>query len=613
MSIDMQQFHGVFFEESQEHLETMEQLLLSLSLADPDTEELNSIFRAAHSIKGGSGIFGFTALTALTHILEGLLDKLRNNQLSPSRAMLDVFLEATDVLKDTLSAYRQQSPVDGAAIARMEKKLESFQLPDNTAEKAADDGFGFFDDEPLEISMQGSLQSQLEATKSAESDPFFGFFDDLDAPAPDTNSEIPPPPVAVNTTAATATAAQPVSKKSASPHEAASVRVDVEKLDCLINLVGEIVITQSMLAVMAEQLDGKMAEKFQVILDDLERNTREMQEAVMSVRMLPVSSVFNRFPRVVRELSAKLDKEIDLIIEGEQTELDKGLIEKLVDPLTHLVRNSIDHGIESASVRQQSGKPVRGTVTLQASRQGGNIVIAIQDDGAGLNREKIIAKALEKNIAVDNAADDQSVWQLIFAPGFSTAQQVTDISGRGVGLDVVKRNVLTLGGRIEIHSVAGQGTCFKIFLPLTLAIVDGMSVSVGEEIFIIPLANIVECLQPDATNIKSLAGQDQLLWVRDQYWPIVSLSAEMEIATDVKQATEGVIVLVESAHKHFALLVDALVGQQQVVIKSLEQHYRRVIGISGATIMGDGRVALILDIESLYENNPSEKQRGYAA
>lgn len=609
MSIDMQQFHGVFFEESQEHLETMEQLLLSLSLADPDTEELNSIFRAAHSIKGGSGIFGFTALTALTHILEGLLDKLRNHQLLPSRAMLDVFLEATDVLKDTLSAYRQQSPVDDAAITRMEKKLESFQISTGPTEKSEDDGFGFFDDEPV--------AATVDVPKSAETDPFFGFFDDLDAPAPGTSLETPQPPpsIAANTPPApvTATAPQQTGKKPANTHETASVRVDVEKLDCLINLVGEIVITQSMLAVMAEQLDGKMAEKFQVILDDLERNTREMQEAVMSVRMLPVSSVFNRFPRVVRELSSKLDKEIDLIIEGEQTELDKGLIEKLVDPLTHLVRNSIDHGIESASVRQQSGKPARGTVTLQASRQGGNIVIAIQDDGAGLNREKIIAKAQEKNIAVDNAADDQSIWQLIFAPGFSTAQQVTDISGRGVGLDVVKRNVLTLGGRIEIHSVAGQGTCFKIFLPLTLAIVDGMSVSVGDEIFIIPLANIVECLQPDATNIKSLAGQDQLLWVRDQYWPIVSLSAEMEIATEVEQATDGVIVLVESAHKHFALLVDALVGQQQVVIKSLEQHYRRVTGISGATIMGDGRVALILDIESLYENNPSEKQRGYAA
>lgn len=602
MSIDMQQFHGVFFEESQEHLDTMEQLLLSLDLTDPDTEALNSIFRAAHSIKGGSGIFGFTALTALTHILEGLLDKLRNHQLAPSRAMLDVFLEATDVLKDTLCAYRQQNSVDDAAIAHMEKKLESFQLSDSTVNKSSDDGFGFFDDQPV------------EAPKPADQDLFFGFFDELDAPAPAPIIETPPAePITTAITAVTpATGKQPV-KKSVDARETASVRVDVEKLDCLINLVGEIVITQSMLAVMAEQLDGKMAEKFQVILDDLERNTREMQEAVMSVRMLPVSSVFNRFPRVVRELSSKLDKEIDLIIEGEQTELDKGLIEKLVDPLTHLVRNSIDHGIEAASVRQASGKPSRGTVTLQASRQGGNIVIAIQDDGAGLNREKIIAKALEKNIAVDNASDDQSVWQLIFAPGFSTARQVTDISGRGVGLDVVKRNVLTLGGRIEIHSVAGQGTCFKIFLPLTLAIVDGMSVSVGNEIFIIPLANIVECLQPDAANIKSLAGQDQLLWVRDQYWPIVSLSREMEIETTIEQPTDGVIVLVESAHKHFALLVDALVGQQQVVIKSLEQHYRRVTGISGATIMGDGRVALILDIESLYENNPSEKQRGYAA
>jgi two-component system chemotaxis sensor kinase CheA len=319
----------------------------------------------------------------------------------------------------------------------------------------------------------------------------------------------------------------------------------------------------------------------------------------MSIRMLPVSFVFNRFPRVVRDLSSKLGKSIDLIIEGGETELDKGLTEKLVDPLTHLVRNSIDHGIESAAVRKERGKNPTGKVVLRAAQQGGSIVISITDDGGGLSRTKILAKAHEKNIPVGENPSDADVWQLIFAPGFSTADQITDVSGRGVGLDVVKRNVLSLGGRIDIDSKEGEGATFTIRLPLTLAIVDGMCVSVGDQTFIIPLVNIVESMQPLQKDIKTLVGDDQLLLVREQYWPILPLYKAMQLEPDFKEAHKGIAVLIEANKHRFALFVDALVGQQQVVIKSLEQHYKRVQGVAGATIMGDGSVALILDVESL--------------
>jgi two-component system chemotaxis sensor kinase CheA len=381
--------------------------------------------------------------------------------------------------------------------------------------------------------------------------------------------------------------------------ESSSIRVDVAKVDQLINLVGEIVITQSMMSLLGKSLEGALAEKFQTVANELERNTREIQEAVMSIRMLPVSFVFNRFPRVVRDLSNKLGKQIDLIIEGGETELDKGLTEKLVDPLTHLVRNSIDHGIESAERRTELGKNPTGKVVLRAAQQGGNIVISISDDGSGLNRERILDKARENNIPIGENPKDEEVWQLIFAPGFSTAAAVTDVSGRGVGMDVVRRNVQSLGGRIDIESRAGQGSTFTIHLPLTLAIVDGMCVSVGEQTFIVPLVHIVESMQPAAKDVKTLAGDDQLLHVRDEYWPILPLHKIMQLQPQFTDVSRGIAVLIETNKYRFALFVDGLVGQQQVVIKSLEQHYKRVQGIAGATIMGDGSVALIVDVESL--------------
>lgn len=648
MSIDMKQFHAVFFEESQEHLDEMEQLLLDLDVANPDSEMLNSIFRAAHSIKGGSGIFGFDALASVTHIMESLLDKIRQGKMAITTDMVDLFLSSVDQLKEILRCYRTGDELNWAGVYELTKKLELVTAGSTSAAPASehknenqegygffsevesateDEGFGFFD-EPLSPEPAPAESLQEES---------FGFFEEIVVPEI-VSVSIPAPgqaiddylgsfenpsvsPVASTSTAApvapipetsidfvqalpahgkaSVTASPKVKNSEAVTVESSSIRVDVAKVDQLINLVGEIVITQSMMSLLGKSLEGALAEKFQTVASELERNTREIQEAVMSIRMLPVSFVFNRFPRVVRDLSSKLGKQIDLVIEGGETELDKGLTEKLVDPLTHLVRNSIDHGIESAERRSELGKNPTGKVTLRAAQQGGNIVISISDDGSGLNRERILEKARENNIAIGENPKDEEVWQLIFAPGFSTAAAVTDVSGRGVGMDVVRRNVQSLGGRIDIESRAGQGSTFTIHLPLTLAIVDGMCVSVGEQTFIIPLVHIVESMQPAAEDIKTLAGDDQLLHVRNEYWPILPLYKVMQLEPQFTEANKGITVLIETNKYRFALFVDGLVGQQQVVIKSLEQHYKRVQGIAGATIMGDGSVALIVDVESL--------------
>ncbi|WP_331353397.1 chemotaxis protein CheA [Cellvibrio sp. UBA7671] len=651
MSIDMKQFHAVFFEESQEHLDEMEQLLLELDVTNPDSEMLNSIFRAAHSIKGGSGIFGFDALASVTHIMESLLDKIRQGKMAITTEMVDLFLSSVDQLKEILRCYRTADELNWAGVYELTKKLElvtagnlasmteidnnnqedygffgaieteveeeSYGFFDETVKSGSvqaaplqDESSGFFEDLPVLESVSVSIPSPGQAIND-----YFGFFED---PSSSADSTMPPPvisspaidepapaslidslPQSPSTEKASAALPSKVKSGETVNVESSSIRVDVGKVDQLINLVGEIVITQSMMSLLGKSLEGPMAEKFQAVANELERNTREIQEAVMSIRMLPVSFVFNRFPRVVRDLSSKLGKQIDLIIEGGETELDKGLTEKLVDPLTHLVRNSIDHGIESAEVRRERGKNPTGTVVLRAAQQGGNIVISISDDGGGLNRERILEKARENNIVVSENPKDEEVWQLIFAPGFSTAAAVTDVSGRGVGMDVVKRNVQSLGGRIDIESRAGQGATFTIHLPLTLAIVDGMCVSVGEQTFIIPLVHIVESMQPAAKDIKTLAGDDQLLHVRNEYWPILSLYKVMQLEPQFTDVSKGIAVLIETNKYRFALFVDGLVGQQQVVIKSLEQHYKRVKGVAGATIMGDGSVALIVDVESL--------------
>ncbi|MFB2682183.1 chemotaxis protein CheA [Shewanella mangrovisoli] len=698
MSINMAEFHQVFFEESHEHLENMEQLLLALDLAAPDPEELNTIFRAAHSIKGGSGIFGFTALTSVTHVMENLLDKTRKGTFELSSSVIDLLLRTVDTLSHILNLYREEEPIDWQQVEFAKNQLvaalngEPFStqaakvVETANQEKPAavstnsasqeEASFGFFEDEvelglvdepehfgffdeaytAKEIRVEDIHSNAADsATHAAVSDDElgYGFFESLTAesfaneldalstPAKDvqvtdkaihktlaeqsdaktTRSKKPPKDSAqlksqattdvkleaqthlassptVNTTSVTPAASSQVAKKASTSTQDATLRVETSKIDTLVNLAGELVITQSMLTLIGNELGGELGERLKTALNELERNTREMQEAVMSVRMLPVSFVFNRFHRLVRDLSEQLGKNVNLVIEGGNTEIDKGMIEKLVDPLTHLVRNSLDHGIEKPEKRIAAGKSEVGVLSLKASQRGGSIVIAVHDDGGGLNRERILQKARENGMALPENMTDKQVWQLIFAAGFSTAAEVTDVSGRGVGMDVVRKNIEALGGRIDIDSVAGEGATFEIQLPLTLAIVDGMSVSVGNQIYILPLVHIIESIQPQTEQLKFLA-KERLLRVREEYLPLLNLYQLMEIEPQAKTPEAGIVVLLESNNKRFGLCVDALVGQQQVVIKSLEKHYRRIPGVSGATIMGDGSVALILDVESL--------------
>ncbi|PKG93172.1 chemotaxis protein CheA [Paraglaciecola sp. MB-3u-78] len=634
MSIDMEQFHGVFFDESQEHLDSMEQQLMELDLNHPDPEQLNSIFRAAHSIKGGSGIFGFDALTGLTHIMENLLDKARQGTTQLNEAMVNVLLETVDLLKKTLDTYKNKEEVDqqsiDAGIQTLELVLADESGLDASAETTDHDsddieGFGLFESDPPVDTADSSPESitdnvsgevddfgLVEQPKAAADEDGFGFFETMPMKPQDNNKaygfhdkNVGNPNAKDKTSDASARAtpsknnpSQKVSEQPKKVAESASIRVDTGKIDSLVNLVGELVITQSMLAMIGSEVTGEIEDKLQTALAELQRNTREIQESVMSMRMLPISVTFNRFPRVVRDLSSKLGKKVDLQIEGGTTEIDKGMIEKLVDPLTHLVRNSIDHGIETVEQRLASGKSETGTVILRAEQRGGSIEISITDDGAGLNRERILSKAVENGLEHDSNMPDSQVWDLIFEAGFSTAVEVTDVSGRGVGMDVVRRNIEAIGGRIEIESSFGKGSVFRIHLPLTLAIVDGMCVSVGDQIFVVPLVNIVESIQPSKDQIKVISN-DNLLWIREQYWPLIPLHKTMEIENAISEPDKAIVVLIESSKKRFALLVDALVGQQQVVIKSLEKHYKRVTGVAGATIMGDGGVAMILDVESL--------------
>lgn len=645
MSIDMEQFHGVFFDESQEHLDEMEHQLMDLDLDNPDPEQLNSIFRAAHSIKGGSGIFGFDALTGVTHVMENLLDLARQESITLTTSIVDLFLQTLDTLKVTLDNYRNGEDVDqelvDSSVAKLEKALsDAYGVEETIAEDIAqDEGFGFFEDEHNDVPSDskadegfGFFEEDNKTISDKESDEGFGFFEPILADDIKTDAEIKiedededgfgffAPLESESSEKTDKSPTQTSSKLQQAPSkpkkslkkatqtqvkpqaaESSSIRVDTSKIDSLVNLVGELVITQSMLAMIGSEVQGEAEEKLQSALTELQRNTREIQESVMSMRMLPMHVTFNRFPRVVRDLSTKLGKKVDLVIEGGNTEIDKGMIEKLVDPLTHLVRNSIDHGVETTERRLEVGKPELGTVILRAVQKGSSIVISIIDDGAGLSRQRILDKAIENGLNVDVNMPDEKVWKLIFEAGFSTAEEVTDVSGRGVGMDVVRRNIEAIGGRIDIESHQGFGSEFHIHLPLTLAIVDGMCVGVSDQVFVVPLVNIIESIQPTEDQIKMISNE-KLLWIREQYWPVIDLYKTMELENAITDPTKGIIVLIESSKKRFGLLVDGLVGQQQVVIKSLEQHYKRVSGVAGATIMGDGGVALILDVESLAAN-----------
>jgi two-component system chemotaxis sensor kinase CheA len=713
MNIDMSQFNQVFFEESAEHLSEMERLLLALDVASPDSEDLNAIFRAAHSIKGGSGTFGFTDMAEVTHVLENLLDRMRKGEMAPTPEIVNALLSSVDVIRTQLDGHiaGQPAPPDAAEdiiselktftdpgeappapaspaqdvghsapgssprnsfrilfrpdreFMKRPKSMESlkeelsrlgtleitppeetgggkkgrkgeagapwtlslttdsgeeeirnifaFIAPPEAVEIAASppsaessspltdgDGYGFFTEAP-----DGDTQTAGASEKLTDGEGY-GFFTDAPgaspSPEPAKATAPVPSPSPHKESAKTPAATDPAKgRDKGAPGMEASIRVSVERVDQLINLVGELVITQAMLAQTSAGVDPVIYEKMHTGLAQLERNTRDLQESVMSIRMMPISFVFSRFPRLVHDLATKLDKKVELVTVGETTELDKGLIEKISDPLTHLVRNSLDHGIEHPDERVAAGKPPAGTITLSASHQGGNIIIEVTDDGRGLNREKILKKASERGLPVSETMADNDVWMLIFEPGFSTAEVVTDVSGRGVGMDVVKRNVAEMGGTVQIRTLSGYGTTITIRLPLTLAILDGMSVSLGGDIYLIPLNMIIETLKPQASDIRSVTSTGQVVQVRGEYLPIVALHHIFNMPAETEDPTQGVLIIIEAEGRKGALFVDALVGQQQVVIKSLETNFKKVQGISGATIMGDGKVAMILDIAAL--------------
>ncbi len=670
---DLSQFYQIFFEEAGENLDQMEQMLLNLDLTNANDEELNGIFRCAHSIKGGAATFGFADVAELTHQMESLLDKLRRHELQPIPAMVDVLLDSADASRSLLARHQAggqgealstvdlvqriaelasgeggapapaPAPVPEAApapapvapapaapggvrqlhiqIGPVERLEQADAIKDLFRDIA---GLGSIEDIPatapqtrlfavctpssdddlLDLFAFHVSKEQVQITPVAEAAAAapleaggmpYGFFPG--APGAPAEAAAATPTVAA--AAVTKPAAARTGDAKAAQMESTTIRVAVNKVDQLINLVGELVITQAMLAQNSQGLDPSTYQQLLAGLADLDRNTRDLQESVMSIRMIPMSTVFSRFPRMLRDVANKLGKKVELVTQGEATELDKGLVEKITDPLTHLVRNSVDHGIESPEGRLASGKSEHGTITLSAAHQGGSIVIEVRDDGKGLSREKILRKARERGMDVSDAMPDSEVWQLIFAPGFSTADVVTDVSGRGVGMDVVKRNIASLNGSVEIDSAEGYGTRVAVRLPLTLAIMDGMSVGVGNEVYILPLSSVVESFQVNPDDVSTVAQGSQLVKVRDEYMPVISLEKVFQVPREDQDKSSHIMVVVESDGSRIALLVDELLGQHQVVVKNLETNYRKVANVSGATILGDGTVALILDTSTL--------------
>ncbi|MDM2833591.1 chemotaxis protein CheA [Citrobacter sp. Cpo091] len=672
MSMDISDFYQTFFDEADELLADMEQHLLDLVPEAPDSEQLNAIFRAAHSIKGGAGTFGFTILQETTHLMENLLDEARRGEMQLNADIINLFLETKDIMQEQLDAYKSSVEPDADSFEyicqalrqlALEAKGETAPAVVNSAKLSVVDSAAMQEEavaKPEPVSEESKKRITLSRLKASEVDlleeelgnlatltdvvkgsdtlsatldgnlaeddiiAVLCFVIEADQIEFETVSAAPvaaeaeevavvtePQPVAVapavKATASEAPHSRAEREKPARASESTSIRVAVEKVDQLINLVGELVITQSMLAQRSNELDPVNHGDLITSMGQLQRNARDLQESVMSIRMMPMEYVFSRFPRLVRDLAGKLGKQVELTQVGSSTELDKSLIERIIDPLTHLVRNSLDHGIELPEKRLESGKSPIGNLTLSAEHQGGNICIEVTDDGAGLNRERILAKAISQGMPIHENMSDDEVGMLIFAPGFSTAEQVTDVSGRGVGMDVVKRNIQEMGGHVEIQSKQGQGTTIRILLPLTLAILDGMSVRVADEVFILPLNAVMESLQPREEDLHPLAGGERVLEVRGEYLPLVELWKVFEVEGAKTEATQGIVVILQSAGRRYALLVDQLIGQHQVVVKNLESNYRKVPGISAATILGDGSVALIVDVSALQGLNREQR------
>jgi two-component system, chemotaxis family, sensor kinase CheA len=668
MTLDLTQFHAAFYEESFEALNSMESALLKLDLGAPDSELINTIFRVAHSIKGGSATFGFSEIASFTHSVETLLDELRGNRMQVTQAMSDVLLKSVDATREMLRARQNKTDVDAQRIADIQFDLEMILAQRSAAPTAPAPAalpapvpsvvvagrrwritFKPFPElfergnDPLrilrEVEALGSVEveadaSALPALRDVEPSSCYlswklllsteageaGIREIFDWTEGDCELQIesldPPPAVADDVSAEPAPAAAVAAPKTAAETlgaitateaqamsgigETGSIRVNVEKIDELMNAVGELVITQSMLSQLGRSFEGVEAQRLRQGLTQLERNMRELQESVMRVRMLPISFVFSRFPRMVRDLAQRLGKQIELTLTGEQTELDKTVLEKIGDPLVHLVRNSIDHGIERPDVRIAAGKPAAGTLRLSACHRGGNIAVEVSDDGGGLDSGRVLAKARSRGLVGENEElSDAQIYDLIFQPGFSTAEQTTDVSGRGVGLDVVLRNVKELGGKIDVSSEPGKGARFVITLPLTLAIVDGQSIAVGRENYIVPLVSIIESLQIKQGTLNRVAGRGEVFAFRGEYVPVIRLHELFGVEPRTQEVEEGLIVIVEGDGRRVGLFVDDLLGQQQVVIKSLETNYGHVDGVSGATILGDGSVALILDLPGI--------------
>ena len=743
MSIDLSQFHQVFFEESFEGLDIMESSLLALDLAEVDAEIINTIFRAAHSIKGGAGTFGFMQVSGFTHVLETLLDQIRSGERDIEQVYVDMFLECVDCLRGLMSDLQAGTEPDMSQADDLKSQFEVIlsggaeaAVEEHLAGEPSADGTKSGSQEDINVTANGSEEKgwkiefipcedvlctgnepyrmfrELQDLAEAESDGSIEVIPHLDQ-LPDF-SEMHPEMCYLSWTiivrsaielsdieeifewvvddckitykrladcdlsileehhklgsdseavesetiesevieselieseviesevieseelgsipeqapeihaaevnekiekalekVAAKTAPSATKKPAAKAAENTSIRVSIDKIDGLINMVGELVITQSMLGQLGQEFDVSRIQRLQEGLQQLEQNTRELQESVMKIRMLPISFAFSRFPRLVRDLSKQLDKEVNLVMLGENTELDKTVMEKIGDPLVHLVRNSLDHGLEGVKERTDNGKSSAGTITLNAYHHGGNIVIEVQDDGAGLNKDKIRSKAIEKGlVAEDEQLTDGQIYDLIFQAGFSTADVVSDVSGRGVGMDVVRRNIAELNGSIDVSSTPGEGSIFSIRLPLTLAILDGQLVRVGEEVYIFPLVSIVESIQLEKSMLNNITGSQFVMQLRDDYVPIVCLQDIFNTDTEKKDLEGAMLVVVEGDNEKIGIVVDELLGQQQVVIKSLEQNYQKVDLISGATILGDGTVALIVDVSGL-NNHSSDKK-----
>ena len=674
LDIEMAEIAKVFFQESREGLDAMESGLLSLG-ATADAESINTIFRAAHSIKGGAATFGFAEVAAFTHGVETLLDEMRNGIRPVTAEAIQTLLQACDCMRDMIAATEAEQPLDQTRIGLLNADIrqilgdppEAVQAPAPVAPAApAAPAAGWrivFDpvpdllrlrNEPTrmfhELALLGSLAACADVSRlpplealdpevcylkwdinllgqipRKKIEEIFDWVDPgcrleivaLGEPVPATPAAAASPVLTIPTqspASAPAPAADTLRGAARAdavpkPAEAGSIRVATQKLDSIINLVGELLITQSMLSGFAEGTGPGEPDLLRKGLQQLARNTRELQESVMRIRMLPISFAFNRFPRLVHDLSRKLGKKVEIKLVGENTELDKTVLEKISDPLVHLVRNSLDHGLESPEQRVAAGKSDTGTLELAAFHEGGNIIIEVRDDGAGLNKPRILRKARERGlIAEDQDLTDEQIDNLIFMPGFSTAEQVSDVSGRGVGMDVVRRNIHDLGGAVQIMSREGQGSTVRIRLPLTLAILDGQLVRVGREIYIISLLAIVETIQVAADRVNTLAGRTEVFRLRNEFLPVVKLYEHFGIEPDSTSVAEGLLVVVEADGKRVGVLVDDLLSQQQVVIKSLESNFKPVLGIAGATILGDGKVALIIDVPDLIRSVASGRR-----